>query len=101
VLAGIQRGLLAAAIGATRPGGVVGYVTCSPHLAETRSVLADVLADHDQVEVLDAPAFLPEVDGLACAEPYSRYAQFWPHRHGTDAIFIALLRIGAHRDSGR
>ncbi len=93
-LAEVQRGLLATAIDAARPGGIVGYVTCSPHLAETRSVLADVLAERDQVEVLDAPAFLPEVDGLAGPEPYSRYAQFWPHRHGTDAIFIALLRVG-------
>jgi 16S rRNA (cytosine967-C5)-methyltransferase len=91
----IQRGLLAAAIDAARPGGVVGYVTCSPHLAETRLVLADVLAARDDVEVLDAPAFLPEVDGLACAEPYSKYAQFWPHRHGTDAMFIAILRVAS------
>ncbi len=91
----IQRGLLATAIDAARPGGVVGYVTCSPHLAETRLVLADVLAARNDVEVLDAPAFLPEVDGLACAEPYAKYAQFWPHRHGTDAMFIAILRVAS------
>jgi 16S rRNA (cytosine967-C5)-methyltransferase len=96
----VQRGLLSAAIDAARPGGVVGYVTCSPHLAETRPVLADVLAMRDHVEVLDAPAFLPEVDGLACPEPYSRYAQFWPHRHGTDAIFVALLRVGDNPGAG-
>jgi hypothetical protein len=24
------------------------------------------------------------------------FAQLWPHRHGTDAIFIALLRRGTH-----
>jgi 16S rRNA (cytosine967-C5)-methyltransferase len=35
---------------------------------------------------------LAEVPGLHCPEPGSRYAQFWPHRHGTDAIFLALLR---------
>jgi 16S rRNA (cytosine967-C5)-methyltransferase len=51
-----------------------------------------VLATRPGVEVLDAPAMLPEVPGLACAEPDGRYAQFWPHRHGTDAIFLALLR---------
>jgi 16S rRNA (cytosine967-C5)-methyltransferase len=90
----LQRGLLTTAIEAVRPGGVLGYVTCSPHLAETRSVLADVLAAHEHVEVLDAPSFLPEVPELRCPEPDSRFAQFWPHRHGTDAIFIALLRVG-------
>jgi len=91
-LAGLQRRLLSGALDAARPGGVVGYVTCSPHLAETRDVLADVLRDRDDVEVLDAPAVLAEVPGLRGPEAGSRYAQFWPHRHGTDAIFLALLR---------
>ena len=91
-LAGLQRRLLASALDAARPGGVVGYVTCSPHLAETRAVLADVLHGRDDVDVLDAPAVLAEVPGLRGPEPGSRYAQFWPHRHGTDAIFLALLR---------
>ena len=88
----LQRSLLTSAIEAARPGGVVGYVTCSPHLAETRAVLDDVLASRTDVRVLDVPALLAEVPALACPEPYARYAQFWPHRHGTDAIFIALLR---------
>jgi 16S rRNA (cytosine967-C5)-methyltransferase len=87
----LQRSLLTSAIEAARPGGVVGYVTCSPHLAETRDVVADVLATRDDVHVLDAPALLSEVPDLRCQAPYERYAQFWPHRHGTDAIFIALL----------
>jgi 16S rRNA (cytosine967-C5)-methyltransferase len=88
----LQRGLLSQALDAVRPGGVVAYVTCSPHLAETRDVLSDVLGARGEAEVLNAPAALAEVPGLACPEPDSRYAQFWPHRHGTDAIFLALLR---------
>jgi 16S rRNA (cytosine967-C5)-methyltransferase len=91
-LGGLQRSLLRSALDAVRPGGVVGYVTCSPHRAETRDVLADVLRGRDDIEVLDAPAVLAEVPGLRCPEPDGRYAQFWPHRHGTDAIFLALLR---------
>jgi 16S rRNA (cytosine967-C5)-methyltransferase len=91
-LGGLQRSLLRSALDAVRPGGVVGYVTCSPHRAETRDVLADVLRGRDDIEVLDAPAILAEVPGLRCPEPDGRYAQFWPHRHGTDAIFLALLR---------
>jgi 16S rRNA (cytosine967-C5)-methyltransferase len=90
-LGGLQRDLLASALDAARPGGVIAYVTCSPHLAETRDVVADVLASRPGVQVLDAPAVLPEVPGLS-AGPDGRYAQFWPHRHGTDAIFLALLR---------
>jgi 16S rRNA (cytosine967-C5)-methyltransferase len=88
----LQRRLLAAALDAVRPGGVVGYVTCSPHLAETRAVVADILRDRDDVVVLDAPAVLSEVPDLRCSEPDSKYVQFWPHRHGTDAIFLALLQ---------
>jgi 16S rRNA (cytosine967-C5)-methyltransferase len=88
----LQRDLLASALDSAAPGGVVAYVTCSPHLAETRDVLTDVLAGRDDVLVLDAPALLPEVPDLRCPEPDAAFAQFWPHRHGTDAIFLALLR---------
>jgi len=94
-LAGLQRRLLTTALDSVRPGGVVAYVTCSPHLAETRDVLADVLPTRRDIEVLDAPGVLAEVAGLACPDPHGRYAQFWPHRHGTDAIFLALLRRAA------
>jgi 16S rRNA (cytosine967-C5)-methyltransferase len=61
-------------------------------VAETREVVAAVLAGGPVAEVLDAPAILGEVPDLRCPEPYQRYAQFWPHRHGTDAMFVALLR---------
>ncbi|MEV4100389.1 transcription antitermination factor NusB [Nonomuraea sp. NPDC049649] len=87
-LSGLQRRLLVTALEAVRPGGVVAYVTCSPHLAETRVVVGDVLARRDDVEQLDARDYLPEVGGLGDGP----HAQFWPHRHGTDAMFLALLR---------
>ncbi len=92
-LASLQRELLNAAIDSVRPGGVVAYVTCSPHLAETRNVVTAVAQSRPDVTILDAPAVLPEVPALRSAEN-SRFAQFWPHRHGTDAIFLALLRRG-------
>jgi len=89
-LAGVQRKLLDAAIESTRPGGVVAYVTCSPHLAETSDVVTAVAGRRGDVTILDAPAVLADVPGLRASDP--RFAQFWPHRHGTDAIFLALLR---------
>jgi 16S rRNA (cytosine967-C5)-methyltransferase len=98
-LAVLQRELLDAAIDSVRPGGVVAYVTCSPHRAETCDVVTSVVARRGDITVLDAPAVLAEVPGLRAPEPRgskdpgsSRFAQFWPHRHGTDAIFLALLR---------
>lgn len=94
-LTDLQVGLLTAALTSAAPGGVVAYVTCSPHVAETRSVVDAVLKRHPGVRVLDAPAILSEVPDLRCPEPFERYAQFWPHRHGTDAIFVALLGVPA------
>jgi 16S rRNA (cytosine967-C5)-methyltransferase len=91
-LAPLQRALLVSALDSVRPGGVVGYVTCSPHLAETREVLAGVLDGRPDLEVLDAPALLPGVPGLGCPAPFGKYLQFWPHRHGTDGMFLALIR---------
>jgi 16S rRNA (cytosine967-C5)-methyltransferase len=87
----LQRGLLNSAIDSARPGGVVAYVTCSPHLAETHDIVTAVTSARTDVTVLDAPAVLPEVPGLASPHD-SRFAQFWPHRHGTDAMFLALLQ---------
>jgi 16S rRNA (cytosine967-C5)-methyltransferase len=91
-LAVLQRELLNAAIDSVRPGGVVAYVTCSPHLAETRQIVTSVADDRGDITILDAPAVLAEVPDLRGPDPqYPRFAQFWPHRHGTDAIFLALL----------
>jgi 16S rRNA (cytosine967-C5)-methyltransferase len=91
-LAPLQRALLATALDSAAPGGVVAYVTCSPHIAETRDVVSDVLNGRDDITVIDAPGVLPEIPGLRCPDPHGAFAQFWPHRHGTDAIFLALLQ---------
>src|SRR6185312_3283236 len=98
-LASLQRQLLGTAFDSVRPGGVVAYVTFSPHLAETRDVGLAVAQARDDVTSRDAPAVLAEVPRLRQADSGdgSRFAQFWPHRHGTDAIFLALLR---RNDSG-
>ena len=94
-LSRLQRELLTAALRHARPGGVVAYVTCSPHLAETAGVVAAVTrprgraaAEAVEVEQLDARPFLPGVPDLGPGPG----VQLWPHRHGTDAMFLALLR---------
>jgi 16S rRNA (cytosine967-C5)-methyltransferase len=90
-LAKLQRELLAAAIALTRPGGVVLYATCSPHLAETSGVVADALRRHPVTALDTRPLFDPVCEGLG-AGPTMNYVQLWPHRHGTDAMFAAALR---------
>lgn len=93
----LQSGLLTAAIEALTPGGIVAYVTCSPHLAETSGVIAEARRRFgDRIEELDARAVLTTVsNGTIDLPPQtdgSGRAQLWPHRHGTDAMSISLLR---------
>ncbi len=89
----LQRSLLASALDAVAPGGVVAYATCSPHVAETRFVVGDVLKKRDDVEVLDARPFVRDAAGEQLGElGDGPYVQLWPHVHGTDAMFLALLR---------
>jgi 16S rRNA (cytosine967-C5)-methyltransferase len=84
----LQRELLASAIRLTRPGGVVLYATCSPHLAETVGVVADALR-RQPVQALDTRELFEGVDRLGDGP----YVQLWPHRHGTDAMFAAALQV--------
>lgn len=83
----LQRGLLDSGLDAVKPGGVLAYVTCSPHPAETVQIVA-AITDRADLEVLDAREFLPGVPQLGDGP----YVQLWAHRHGTDAMFLALFR---------
>lgn len=86
----LQRKLLSSALDLVRPGGVVLYATCSPVRAETVDVLHAVLGTRKEVAIEDVHPLLPGVpdaDG-----PVDGTVQLWPHRHGTDAMFMALLR---------
>jgi 16S rRNA (cytosine967-C5)-methyltransferase len=86
----LQRELLGAALRAVRPGGVVAYVTCSPHLVETRVTVAETLRrSGTPAELIDARPWLP-ADLRNLGEGPT--VQLWPHRHGTDAMFLALIR---------
>jgi 16S rRNA (cytosine967-C5)-methyltransferase len=84
----LQLALLASAIASAAPGGVIGYVTCSPHRRETSDVLNEILTARDDIAVIPAAELLPEVPDAALGP----YLQLWPHRHGTDAMFAGYLR---------
>ena len=89
----LQRELLASALAAVRPGGVVAYVTCSPHPAETTAVVSDVLRKRTDLELLDAGAALDAVSLTgSLGAGHELTAQLWPHIHHTDAMFLALIR---------
>jgi 16S rRNA (cytosine967-C5)-methyltransferase len=90
-LTALQRELLNSAIDATAIGGFVAYVTCSPDQRETVDVVSAVMAERDDVAIIDTPLILeriaPSVDGARRGTA----VQLWPHRHNTDAMFIQLL----------
>ena len=78
----------------SRPGGVVALRHLQPARRRdpVRRQPTSLKRRHD-VEVVDArPLFTDAVgrpvDGLG----EGPYVQLWPHVHGTDAMFFALLR---------
>ena len=93
-LTALQGELADAAFRALAPGGILAYVTCSPHTAETHGSLGRAMARWgDEAEPLDTAGVVQDVvrHPLDLARD-GRSVQLWPHRHGTDAMFIALVR---------
>ena len=85
----LQRELIDSAIEALNPGGVLGYATCSPHLAETSIQIADIKRKHTELNQIDVGPFLPEkMEGANRDGAMS----LWTHKHGTDAMYLALFQ---------
>lgn len=91
-LADIQKSLLEAAFVALKPGGVLAYVTCSPHQAETNAIIdwAEKRIGAN-FELLDAPAVLKQINPALQINTNRKTAQLWPHANGTDAMYVALI----------
>lgn len=90
-LTALQAQLIDGAVGALVPGGVLAYVTCSPHLAETQRQIQSALRRHPQLALLDTRAV---VESIAPGIPLGTQetgVQLWPHIHHADAMFISLL----------
>ncbi|PYY42310.1 RsmB/NOP family class I SAM-dependent RNA methyltransferase [Curtobacterium sp. MCPF17_046] len=92
-LAVLQEELLEAAVRVLAPGGTLAYVTCSPHLAETRGQVDALMRRHGhELEQLDTASVVRSVAARDPRVADGRTVQLWPHRIGTDAMFIALVR---------
>lgn len=85
----LQRELIASGVAALSENGVLGYATCSPHLAETTVQVADLLRTYPHLEQISILPFLPS--NLLEAERAGALS-LWTHRHGTDAMYLALFR---------
>lgn len=84
----LQRELIDAAIKVLNPGGILGYATCSPHIAETSIQVADIKRKHEELNQIDVDPYLPSNLNSATR---GGSMSLWTHKHGTDAMFLALF----------
>jgi 16S rRNA (cytosine967-C5)-methyltransferase len=81
----LQAELLASASSLLKDGGILAYVTCSSHQAETKFQIRNFLKnfpDFHRIPVADSRA---DTDGDL---------QLWPHRDNCDAMFLSMLEKG-------
>ncbi len=86
----VQRELLESGVSLLNPDGLLAYVTCSPHILETKAQVLDLLHRNKDIELRDITPFLPEMvpnrvlttDGTL---------QLWTHLDDADSMFMALF----------
>lgn len=89
-LAKLQAELLEAGWNALRPGGVLGYSTCSPYLAETSEIINAFVEKHPEAIRLNTPAIASTQARVDIAGENGEL-QLWPDLHNSDAMYLALI----------
>ena len=79
----LQSELLESATRLLSPSGIIAYVTCSSHQAETKFQIRSFLKQHSNFTRISVQDERADIDGDL---------QLWPHRDGTDAMFLSLLK---------
>jgi 16S rRNA (cytosine967-C5)-methyltransferase len=85
----LQRDLIDSAYEMLNPGGIIGFATCSPLLAETKSQILDAKYRHKDLQILDITGYSPA--GATGVNPDGSM-QLWTHLDGSDSMFMALLQ---------
>ncbi|HEX9193704.1 MAG TPA: RsmB/NOP family class I SAM-dependent RNA methyltransferase [Burkholderiales bacterium] len=87
-----QQTILAAASRLVKPGGRLVYATCSILEEENRRIVEGFLGHNAEFALRPAgEALRKERIDLEMGE----YLELWPHRHGTDGFFAAVLERNA------
>jgi len=87
---GIQKALLERFAPLVRPDGLLIYGTCSFFRDENEGVIEWFLGKHPEFSVVPAERSLgKELAAKTCRNGFLR---LFPHRHGTDAFFGAILK---------
>jgi 16S rRNA (cytosine967-C5)-methyltransferase len=85
----IQHQLLESAYRLLLPFGIIAYVTCSPHISETRAQVANFLVDHDDMKILNISSL---VEANRSGINPDGTVQLWTHLDQSDSMFIAFLQ---------
>ena len=95
-LAGLQAGLLCAAAGLVREGGVLVYSTCTVNRQENEEILEAFLVGHPGFRLEDASLFLPRTLGDLVSEAGTVCT--WRRPGEFDFFFAARLRRTGRRE---
>ena len=87
-----QASILAAAAGLVKPGGRLVYATCSLLSEENEDIVGSFLEQHRDFRALNCAELLKQhgID-LGGPGPRGEHLRLWPHVHGTDGFFAAVL----------
>ena len=85
----IQRELLASAQQLLNPGGMIAYVTCSPHLSETKAQIMNFLVDFPDMKLVNIGNFIGSNSTGVLPDGT---VQLWSHRDNSDSMFMAILQ---------
>ena len=88
----LQAELLDAAVLALKPGALLMYATCSPLIVETNAQIRAALERHANISLVDLVPVMQHLSPGLELNTSRKTIQLWPHRHGTDAMFMALLK---------
>ncbi len=83
-----QRSILKGAAQLLKPGGRLVYATCSLLREENEDTVEHFLAAHSGFRLLDCQEVL---DDQRIGLETGRFFRVYPHRHGTDGFFAAVL----------
>jgi 16S rRNA (cytosine967-C5)-methyltransferase len=85
----LQKNLLASSYQLLKTNGIMAYVTCSPHVAETRAQVLDFLSDYKDMQILPLQG-LSEAHKIGLLPDGS--LQLWTHLNQSDSMFMVLFQ---------